>query len=115
MTELEETGGIAAICAARECTGVQYRHVHTRAGASRTRYYDIDTNANRRRAETWVAFIVICVAAIIEKREKVFSHGGERGQRGGGEWAPPCCSPIATTLTEKLLAVFLLNAVQYQS
>jgi len=42
--------------------------------ASRTRYHDIDVCANRRRAEDSVAFIVICVATIIEKREEVFSR-----------------------------------------
>lgn len=107
MTGPEETGGIAAICAARGCTGVQYRHVHTRTSASRTRHHDIDTSVKQKAGRGSIAFIVICVATIIEKREKVFSHGG-------GD-APPYCSPIAATLTEKLLAVFLLNALQYQS
>lgn len=72
MTGLEETGGIAAICAARGCTRVQYRHVHIDASASRTRYHDIDSECEQKATRGSVAFIVICVATIIEKREKVF-------------------------------------------
>lgn len=71
-TGLEETGGIAAICAAGGCTGVQYRHVHRRTSASRTRYHDIDVCANRRRAETRLLLLWYVSRRLLKSARKCF-------------------------------------------
>jgi len=71
-TGLEEMGGIAAICAAGGYTGVQYRHLHRRTSASRTRYHDIDVCANRRRAETWLLLLWYVSRRLLKSARKCF-------------------------------------------